>query len=169
MRALLSPPTRLGLGTALLLGGLTLALGGVPLAHAGTITGTAVTISGVDDLTATGEHYMKGNMGKFLGIGLAAAGLLGMAGGYLGTGGIVTASGIGLAFVPNMVGTAFDATSAAPLVGAAAPTLLTAWWAPATAALYPVFLAARVVQDPVWVAALTAAWLRQRRHARSAR
>jgi hypothetical protein len=156
-----------GLSAALLVG-VALALGGVPRARAGTITGTAVDISGVNDLTATADSYAKGNLGKLLGIGLATAGLLGMAGGYLGTGGIVTASGVGLAFIPNVIGTAFDATSAAPLVGAAAPALLMAWWAPLTAGLYPVFLAARVALDPVWLLALTAAWLRQRRHTRAA-
>jgi hypothetical protein len=156
------------LSVALLLGGVMLALGGVPRARAGTITGTAVDISGVNDLTATADSYAKGNLGKLLGIGLATAGLLGMAGGYLGSGGIVTAAGVGLAFIPNVIGTAFDATSAAPLAGAAAPALLTAWWAPATAALYPVFLAARVVHDPVWVVALAAAWRRPRRRARAA-
>jgi len=168
MRALLSPRTRLGLSVALLLGGLTLALGGVPLAHAGTITGTAVDISGVNDLTATADSYAKGNLGKLLGIGLATAGLLAMAGSHLGTGGLIAAAGVGLAFVPNLIGTAFDATSAAPLAGTAAPTVLTTWWAPATAALYPVCLAARVVQDPIWLLALTAAWLYPRRRARAA-
>ena len=101
-------------------------------------------------------------------IGLATAGLLAMAGSHLGTGGLIAAAGVGLAFVPNMIGTAFDATSAAPLTGVVVPPMLTAWWAPATAALYPVLLALRLVQDPVWVAALTAAWLRPRRHARAA-
>jgi hypothetical protein len=167
MRSFRSPQTRLVLRVALLLGGLTLALGGVPLTQAGTITGTAVDISGVNDLTATADSYAKGNLGKLLGIGLATAGLLAMAGSHLGTGGLIAAAGVGLAFVPNMIGTAFDATSAAPLTGAAAPALLTAWWAPATAALYPVLLALRLVHDPVWVAALAAAWLRPRRHARA--
>ena len=168
MRALLSPQTRVMLSGTLLLGGLTLATGGVPHAHAGTITGTAVDISGVNDLAATAETYSKGNLGKLLGIGLATAGLLAMAGSHLGTGGLIAAAGVGLAFVPNLIGTAFDATSAAPLTGAAAPALLTAWWAPATAALYPVFLAGRVVQDPIWMVALAAAWLRKRRHTRAA-
>jgi hypothetical protein len=167
MRALLSQ-TRLVLSGALLLGGLTLTLDSVPLARAGTITGTAVDISGVNDLTATVDSYAKGNLGKLLGIGLATAGLLAMAGSHLGAGGLIAAAGVGLAFVPNMIGTAFDATSAAPLVGVAAPTLLTGWWAPATVVLYPVFLAGRVALDPVWLLALTAAWLHQRRHAGAA-
>ena len=168
MRSLLSPQTRMVLSVALVLGGVTLVLGSVPLARAGTITGTAVDISGVNDMTATADTLMKGNVGKFLGIVLATAGLLGMAGGHPGGGGIIAAAGVGMAFVPNVIGTAFDATSAAPLVGAAAPTLLTAWWAPATVALYPVFLAARVALDPVWLRALTAAWLRQHCHTRIA-
>ena len=167
MRPILSPRTCAALGAALVLVGVALALGSVPLARAGTITGTAVDISGVNDLTATADSYAKGNLGKLLGIGLATAGLLTIAGSHLGTGGLITAAGVGLAFVPHMIGTAFDATSAAPLAGAAAPTLLTAWWAPLTAALYPVFLAGRVVLDPVWLVALTAAWLRQRHYARA--
>jgi hypothetical protein len=167
MRSLCFPQTRLGLRVALLLGGVALALGGVLQVHAGTITGTAVDISGVNDLTATADSYAKGNLGKLLGIGLATAGLLAMAGSHLGTGGLIAAAGVGLAFVPNLIGTAFDATSAAPLVGTATPTLLTAWWAPLTAALYPVLLAGRVVHDPIWLLALTVAWLRRRRHART--
>jgi hypothetical protein len=167
MRSLRSPQTRLGLRLALLLGGLTLALGSILQAHAGTITGTAVDISGVNDLTATADSYAKGNLGKLLGIGLATTGLLAMAGSHLGTGGLIAAAGVGLAFVPHMIGTAFDATSAAPLTGVVVPPLLTAWWAPATAALYPVLLALRLVQDPVWVAALTAAWLCPRRRTRA--
>jgi hypothetical protein len=161
MRSLLFPRTRAALGAALLLASVAFTLGGVPLVHAGTITGTAVDIAGVNDLTATADSYAKGNLGKLLGIGLATAGLLAMAGSHLGTGGLIAAAGVGLAFVPHMIGTAFDATSAAPLAGTAAPTLLTAWWAPATAVLYPVFLAGRVVLDPVWVVALAAAWIRR--------
>jgi hypothetical protein len=167
MRPVLAPRTRAALGAALLLAGVAFTLGGVPLVHAGTITGTAVDISGVNDLTATADSYAKGNLGKLLGIGLATTGLLAMAGSHLGTGGLIAAAGVGLAFVPHMIGTAFDATSAAPLTGVVVPPLLTAWWAPATAALYPVLLALRLVQDPVWVAALTAAWLCPRRRTRA--
>jgi hypothetical protein len=141
-------------GTVLLLTTVVLAPGGIPRAGAGTITGTAVDISGVNNLAATVDSYSKGNLGKMLGVGLGLAGMLILAGGRMGIGALAAAAGVGMAFVPNIIGTAFDATSATPL-GAIPPTgLLTAWWAPATAALYPVLVVWRLVQDPIGLAAL---------------
>jgi hypothetical protein len=142
-------------GSVLCLAVLMLACGrGVLLVQAGTITGTAVDISGVNNLAATVDSYSKGNLGKMLGVGLGLAGMLILAGGRMGIGALAAAAGVGMAFVPNMIGTAFDATSAAPLVGATGPGLLTAWWAPATVVLYPVLLAWRVVHDPICLVVL---------------
>jgi hypothetical protein len=139
----------------LLLVALILVLGrGLPLAQAGTITGTAEDISGVNNLAATVDSYSKGNLGKMLGVGLGLAGMLILAGGRMGIGALAAAAGVGMAFVPNMIGTAFDATSAAPLSGMPPVELLTAWWAPATVALYPLLVVWRLVQDPICLAAL---------------
>jgi hypothetical protein len=143
------------IGGVLLLAAVTLILGrGVPLAQAGTITGTAVDISGVNNLAATVDRYSKGNLGKMLGVGLGLAGMLILAGGRMGIGALAAAAGVGMAFVPNMIGTAFDATSAAPLGGIPPAGLLTTWWAPATVALYPLLIVWRLVQDPICLAAL---------------
>ena len=129
---------------------------GVGPAWAGTVTGNAVTVSGLDNLAKTVDTYSKGNLGKTMGIGLALAGMGIIAAGRLGLGAMAALAGVGAAFVPNMIGTAFDATQAAPLV---APVPLvagpTTWWAPALGLLYPGLLALRLVLDPVVVAAVT--------------
>lgn len=140
-----------------------LALGG-HLAWAGTVTGTAVTVSGLDNLTKTVDTYSKGNVGKAMGIGLGLAGMGIIAAGRLGLGAMAALAGVGAAFVPNMIGTAFDATQAAPLA-ASLPVVsgLTAWWAPALGLLYPVLLVLRLALDPVVVAAVALSRLRGRR------
>jgi hypothetical protein len=63
-----------------------------------------------------------------------------------------------------MIGTAFDATQAAPL-GASLPLASgpTAWWAPALGLLYPVLLLLRLTLDPVVVAAVALSRLLERR------
>ena len=159
------------------------------LAEAGTMTGTAVDIGGVNNFAKTVETYAKGNVGKMVGVVMGVGGL-GMAlTGRMGAGIGVLGSGLGVAFVPNMMGTVFDATTAAPLV-AMAPAVQ-----PATAlgsvlaalgqsvagqallaALYPVALALKWLRDPMmWSAlALVGLWrgcgpvlawrLRERRH-----
>jgi hypothetical protein len=154
MQPVFSLRMRVGVGTILLLTTGVLAPGGLPLAGAGTITGTAVDISGVNNLAATVDSYSKGNLGKMFGVGLGLAGMLILAGGRMGIGALAAAAGVGMAFVPNMIGTAFDATSAAPLSGIPPAELLRTWWAPATVALYPIIVAWRLVQDPICLAAL---------------
>jgi hypothetical protein len=137
---------------------------GVGPAWAGTVTGTAVTVSGLDNLTKTVDTYSKGNFGKAMGIGLGLAGMGIIAAGRLGLGAMAALAGVGAAFVPNMIGTAFDATQAAPLVAsvpvASGPT---AWWSPALGLLYPALLALRLALDPVVVAAVTLSRLLGRR------
>jgi hypothetical protein len=166
MRPVLFLRTRVVVGTVLLLTTVVLAPGGVPRAGAGTITGTAVDISGVNNLAATVDSYSKGNLGKMLGVGLGLAGMLILAGGRMGIGALAAAAGVGMAFVPNMIGTAFDATSAAPLSGIPPAGLLTPWWAPTTVALYPVLVVWRLVQDPIWLVAMAlSACLRHRQTA----
>jgi len=144
------------LGTPLVLGG--------GQAWAGTVTGTAVTVSGLDNLAKTVDTYSKGNLGKAMGIGLGLAGMGIIAAGRLGLGAMAALAGVGAAFVPNMIGTAFDATQAAPLV---APTPLVAgpavWWTPALGLLYLGLLALRLAMDPVVVAAVALSQLVVRR------
>jgi hypothetical protein len=118
-------------------------------AEAGTTTGTAVTVSGLDTLANTVDTYSKGNVGKMLGIGLGIGGMLLMGGGRLGLGGMAATAGVGAAFVPNIMGTAFDATAAAPLVSVVPDGLLLAWWAPALGLLYPAMLTFKWLLDPV--------------------
>ncbi len=140
---------------------------GVSTALAGTISGTAVTVSGLDNLAATIESYAKGNLGKFLGILLGIAGMAAIAAGRPGVGAGAAASGVGMAFLPSIMGTAFDATAAAPLLGALpSPPLLTAWWAPLLGSLYPLALSVKFALDPVVLACqvlvVLAGWQRWR-------
>ena len=89
-------------------------------ADAGTISGgTAITLSGLDSFANTVQTYAKGNLGKMVGIIIAMAGVAGMAFRQVAMGLCAFASGIAIAFVPNIIGTAFDTTAAAPLTGAA--------------------------------------------------
>ena len=132
------------------------------LLEAGTMTGTAVDIGGVNNFAKTVESYAKGNVGKMVGVVMGVGGL-GMAmTGRMGAGIGVLGSGLGVAFVPNMMGTVFDATTAAPLVQVAATaqpatclgTVLNALGQSVAgqavlAALYPVALALKWVRDPV--------------------
>ena len=129
------------------------------LVEAGTMTGTAVDIGGVNNFAKTVESYAKGNVGKMVGVVMGVGGL-GMAmTGRMGAGIGVLGSGLGVAFVPNMMGTVFDATTAAPLVAATQPvtvlgTVLNALGQTVAgqallAALYPVALVLKWVRDPV--------------------
>jgi hypothetical protein len=139
---------------ALAAGSLPLAFG-VTMAHAGTTTGSAVSISGVDNLANTVDAYAKGNLGKVVGIalGLAAAGLT--VAGRTGAAALAATGALGGAFVPSMVGTAYDATAAAPLIAGAGPaSAVASWWTPALGLLYPALLALKWVRDPVFLAAL---------------
>ena len=86
------------------------------LVEAGTISGgTAVTIGGLDSFANTVQAYLKGNVGKMLAMILAIAGIAMVVVGKMGLGIGGLGSGIAVAFVPNIIGTAFDATTAAPL------------------------------------------------------
>ena len=88
------------------------------LVEAGTISGgTAVTIGGLDSFANTVQAYLKGNVGKMLAMILAIAGIAMVVVGKMGLGISGLGSGIAVAFVPNIIGTAFDATTAAPLAG----------------------------------------------------
>ena len=131
------------------------------LVEAGTMTGTAVDIGGVNNFAKTVESYAKGNVGKMVGVVMGVGGL-GMAlTGRMGSGIGVLGSGLGVAFVPNMMGTVFDATTAAPLlsVGTAQPatvlcTVLNALAQSVAgqallAALFPVAILLKLVRDPV--------------------
>ena len=87
-------------------------------AQAGTISGgTAVTLGGLDSFANTVQEYLKGNVGKMLAMILAIAGIAMVVAGKMGLGISGVASGIAIAFVPNIIGDAFDATEAATLAG----------------------------------------------------
>ena len=90
------------------------------LAQAGTISGgTAVTLGGLDSFANTVQEYLKGNVGKMLAMILAIAGIAMVVAGKMGLGISGLGSGIAIAFVPNIIGDAFDATEAASLAGVA--------------------------------------------------
>ena len=94
------------------------------LAQAGTISGgTAVTLGGLDSFANTVQEYLKGNVGKMLAMILAIAGIAIVVAGKMGLGVSGMACGIAIAFVPNIIGDAFDATDAASLAGMAPPVL----------------------------------------------
>lgn len=137
------------------------------LVEAGTMTGTAVDIGGLNNFAKTVETYAKGNVGKMVGIVMGIGGL-GMAlAGRLGTGVGVLGSGLGVAFVPNIMSTVFDSTTAATLVpvavGMQPTTVLSTFLATLgqsiagqafLAALYPVAVFLKWMRDPVmWGAA----------------
>ena len=63
------------------------------------------------------QEYLKGNVGKMLAMVLAIAGISMVVMGRMGLGLSGLGSGIAIAFVPNIIGDAFDATAAAPLAG----------------------------------------------------
>ena len=131
------------------------------VADAGTMAGgTAIALGGLDSFAKTIDKYAKGNLGKMVGMIIAMAGIAGMAFQKIGMGMTALGAGIAIAFVPNIIGTAFDTTAASPL-NAAAPF---APWAAGggiantlaqvgLVALWPVSAAAKVLRDPVtWLA-----------------
>ena len=127
---------------------------GVRVAYAGTTTGSGVTISGVDALANTVDTYAKGNLGKLVGIGLGLGAIGLTVAGRTGGAALAATGALGGAFVPNMVGTAYDATAAATLDSASVMVSTAAWWEPALGLLYPVMLSLKWIRDPVFLAAL---------------
>lgn len=131
------------------------------LVEAGTMTGTAVDIGGLNNFAKTVETYAKGNVGKMVGVVMGIGGL-GMAlTGRLGAGVGVLGSGLGVAFVPNMMSTVFDNTEAAtwtPVVVTQPATVLSTFLATLgqsaagqafLAAMYPATVFLKWVRDPV--------------------
>jgi len=131
------------------------------VADAGTISGgTAVTLKGLDSFANTVQSYLKGNVGKMLAMILAIGGIAMVVAGKMAFGISGLASGIGIAFVPNIIGDAFDATAAAPLggfepfipwaAGGGAPDLLAQF---GLVLLWPLLPLMKYGQDPVvWLA-----------------
>ena len=130
------------------------------VAEAGTISGTGVTLGGLDNFAETVETYLKGNVGKMIGMLIAVAGIAMVVAQKMALGLSGLGAGIAIAFVPNIIGTAFDTTAAAPLIGATAfvpwasgsglPDLLAQ---AGFVLLWPVALALKYGRDPVvWLA-----------------
>ena len=130
-------------------------------ADAGTMAGgTAIALGGLDNFAKTVDKYAKGNLGKMVGMIIAMAGIAGMAFQKMAMGLTALGAGIAIAFVPNIIGTAFDTTAAAPLA-AGSPFVP---WAPGggvlntvaqigLAALWPLAAAVKYARDPVaWLA-----------------
>ena len=139
------------------------------IAQAGTISGgTAITLGGLDSFANTMQTYAKGNLGKMVGMIIAMAGIAGMAFQKIAMGLCALGAGIAIAFVPNIIGTAFDTTAAATLAPAApfvpmfaGRRVLQPAGAGRLTALWPLMLAVKYVRDPVvWVALAMVALMR---------
>ena len=137
--------------------------------EAGTITaGTAITLGGLDSFANTLQTYAKGNLGKMVGMIIAMAGIAGMAFQKIGMGLCALGAGIAIAFVPNIIGTAFDTTAAATLTPAAPFVPLFAGSGffnvmvqAGMTALWPLMLVVKYVRDPVvWMALAMVALMR---------
>ena len=132
------------------------------VAEAGTISGgTAVTLAGVDSFANTVQTYLKGNVGKMLAMILAVAGIAMVVAGKMALGISGLASGIAMAFVPNIIGDAFNATAAHPVGGVAAFTpwaagdgLLNLLARTGLVLLWPVLPVMKYGQDPVVLASI---------------
>ncbi len=128
---------------------------GVVAVTAATVPGASVTISGLDDASATVNTQVKTGIGKILGIGVAILGALAAGGGYYLPGAMGVVAGAGMAFIPGIVSTAFDAAPAAEFgVVVGGGQFDGHWWTPLLALGYMPLLAFRVVQDPVCMSAL---------------
>ena len=130
-------------------------------ADAGTMAGgTAIALGGLDSFAKTVDKYAKGNLGKMVGMIIAMAGIAGMAFQKMAMGLTALGAGIAIAFVPNIIGTAFDTTAAAPLATgspfvpwAAGGGVLNTLPQVVLAALWPVAAMVKYVRDPVvWLA-----------------
>ena len=130
-------------------------------ADAGTMAGgTAIALGGLDSFAKTVDKYAKGNLGKMVGMIIAMAGIAGMAFQKMGMGLTALGAGIAIAFIPNIIGTAFDTTAAAPLSAgpafvpwAAGGGVLNGLAQVGLAALWPLAAAAKLARDPVvWLA-----------------
>ena len=128
--------------------------------EAGTIKDKGITLDGVDALAGTVATYAKGNVGKMLGMIIAMGGIVGMATQRIGMGLCGLGAGIALAFVPQMIGKAFETTKGAEMVvmaqfvpWASGPGLLNQLARIGLASLYPLVLVLNLGRDPVvWVA-----------------
>ncbi|MDE0204407.1 MAG: hypothetical protein OXP66_00035 [Candidatus Tectomicrobia bacterium] len=126
------------------------------LVEAGTISGTGVTLGGLDNFAETVETYLKGNVGKMIGMLIAVAGIAMVVAQKMALGLSGLGAGIAIAFVPNIIGTAFDTTAAATLIGAAAfvpwasgGSVLNSMAQVGFVLLWPVALALKYGRDPV--------------------
>ena len=130
-------------------------------ADAGTMAGgTAIALGGLDSFAKTVDKYAKGNLGKMVGMIIAMAGIAGMAFQKIGMGLTALGAGIAIAFIPNIIGTAFDTTAASPLAAgpafvpwAAGGGVLNALAQIGLTLLWPVAAGTKYLRDPVvWLA-----------------
>ena len=139
--------------------------------EAGTVKDKGIKLDGVDALAGTVQTYAKGNVGKMLGMIIAIGGIVGMAMQRIGMGLCGLGAGIALAFVPNMIGKAFDTTKAATLMDmvssvppAPAGDELHLLAQMALASLFPLVLVLKYGRDPVVWASLGMVVLMRRSH-----
>ena len=164
------------LGMLLVVGVAFVGFSALPIAslHASTMAGEVVELDGLNSLTATGVAQVKGNTGKFAGVGLAMAGM-GAAGlmGAWAVGMIGALSGFGIAFAPSIYSQAVDSAPAATLgaLSTAQSLVSTEWWAPLTIVPYLGLWAVEQLTNPVGLFALALVvgggmLLKQRRRSR---
>lgn len=139
------------------------ALGGpapAMLAWASTMPGAPIQIGGLDDLAATTDAQMRGGSGRMLSYLLMGGGALSLMTGYVVPTVLMGGGGLGMAFVPRIATSVFDAAPAATdLASLLAPTLTPVWWAPFAPVLYPFLMALKGLRDPMMVLALAASLL----------
>ena len=123
--------------------------------------GTALDIGGVNDFADTIDSYARGPIGKIVGTCMGMAGLTAGALGRYGMAAGAVGTGVAVAFVPNIVDTAFDQSAGSPLVATrVAPGVALAGEGVVlflkqlgVVLLWPLSLAFKLVRDPVvWVA-----------------
>lgn len=125
----------------------------LPLALASTVQGNAIDIGGLNDMNATVSKEAKGGTGKTFGLILGGVGIAAFGTGYHLAGALGAGAGGAIAFLPGIYSSVFDAAPAATS-GMLSPHTIDAWWSPALALLYPLMIAVKHLQDPVFLASL---------------
>src|SRR4030095_4617164 len=113
------------------------------LAWASQMPGQAVVIGGLDDMAATTDANMRGGPGRMAAYIMGGFAMLSLMTGYVMPAGLMGGGSFGLAFVPPIYSSLFDAAPAATLDLArlVEPAISTVWWAPFSAFLWPVLSA----------------------------
>jgi hypothetical protein len=88
--------------------------------------GTVVVLPGADNLGATADHYLRNLVIRLFGTAVSIGGLAGMQKNP-GPGAIGLASGVGILFIPNLMGSGADAAAGATSLAVLTQTPLAVW------------------------------------------